>query len=81
MGNVTALCISLAYLFLFRYFQTLRLLPIKLNKGFYLSMLLLAISGTLFHTVRNNYLDYAVLLVASSLLLYVLSVARKYIKR
>ena len=81
MGNVTALCISLAYLFLFRYFQTLRLLPIKLNKGFYLSMLMLAVSGTLFHTVRNNYLDYAVLLVASSLLLYVLSVARKYIKR
>ena len=81
MGNVIALCVSLAYLFLFRYFQTLRILPIKLNKGFYLSMLLLAVSGILFYTVRNNYLDYSVLFAASFLLLYFLFVMRKYIKK
>jgi len=81
MGNVTALCISFSYLFFFRHFQTLHILPIKLSKGFFLSMLLLAVSGTLFYTVRNNYLDYSILFVASSLLLYFLSVMKKYIKK
>jgi len=80
MGNVTALCISLVYLFVFRYFQTLRILPIKLSKGFYLSMLLLGVSGTIFHTLQNKYLDYSILFVAGSLLLYFLSRARKHIR-
>ena len=80
MGNVIALCISLVYLFFFRYFQTLHILPIKLNKGFYLSMILLGISGTIFYTVQNNYLDYSVLFIASFILLYYLSLMRKYIR-
>ena len=81
MGNVTALCLSFSYLFFFRYFQTLHILPIKLNKGFYMSMLLLVVSGILFYTVQNNFIDYSVLFVASSLLLYVLFDMRKNIKK
>ena len=81
MGNVIALCISYAYLFIFRYFQTKKTLPISLNKEFFIALALLIISGLVFHFIHNKIIDYTVLSLTSILLLYFFYISRKYISK
>ena len=81
MGNVAAYCISFAYLFFFRYFQTKKTLPIQIKKGFIFSLMSLIASGILFYFTHNTIIDYSVLFIAAILLLYVLSASRKYIRQ
>ena len=82
MGNVSAICISYAYLFIFRYFQTRKVLHIKLGKGLYFSILLLATNGFLFYGIHNRYLDYSILTASTiSLLLYSFYMKNKYLRK
>lgn len=79
IGNVIAIFIAYAYLFLFRYFQTQSILPIRLHKDFYVSLFLLIVAGALFYGTDNTILDYLVTGIAGILLLYFLFISRKYI--
>ena len=77
-GSIAALTISYAYLFVFRFFQAKFMLPIRLKKEFYLSILLLTTGGIIFYCTHNIFLDYAVLFIATLLLLYFFLISRKY---
>ncbi|MDR0393865.1 MAG: lipopolysaccharide biosynthesis protein [Tannerella sp.] len=82
MGNVVAFSFSFLYLFVFRYFQTKKSLPIKLGKDFCFSMLLLVMNGFLFYGFHNSLIDYFVLFISSiSLLLYFLYMNKRFIKK
>ena len=82
MGNVAAICISYVYLFLFRYFQTKKILHIRFDKGLYASILLLVVSGFLFYGIHSKILDYAVMTISAiSLLIYSLYMKKRYLKK
>ena len=79
-GMITALAISFAYLFIFRYFQTKSALPIRLRKDFFLSLLLMTTGGIIFYCTNNRIVDYIVLFITALLLLYfVLELKKKLI--
>jgi len=79
MGMVSALTISYAYLFIFRYIQTKSTLPIRFSKEFSFSILGLVTGGILFYCTQNNVVDYLIFFVASLLLCYFLFISRKYV--
>ena len=54
MGTVIALIIAYLYLFLYRFFQTKKTLPVRLNKSFYLAMFLLAFGGIIFYYTTSS---------------------------
>jgi O-antigen/teichoic acid export membrane protein len=82
MGNVAAYTVSCIYLFVFRYFQTKKSLPIRLNKDFGLSMLLLLVTGFFFYGSHNRITDYSLFFISTALLfLYFLYMKRKFIKK
>ena len=78
MGMIIALTISYAYLFIFRYFHTKSTLPIRLNKDFFLSLILLIAGGIVFYGSYNRIVDYIVLSITTLLLFYYLFTLRKY---
>jgi len=81
IGSLTALTIAYAYLFIFRYFQTKPMLPIRLGKEFYLSFIGLAAGGVLFYCTQNQMIDYTILFVTLLLLSYFIYLSRNYFTR
>ena len=82
MGNVAAICFSYAYLFIFRYFQTRKILHIRFGRGFIYSFLVLVGCGVLFYGVHNRFLDYSVLAISAvTLLLYFIYMRKKYLRK
>lgn len=80
-GMITALAISYAYLFIYRHLQTKSILPIRLNKEFYFSLILLTAGGIIFYNTYNRIVDYTVLFITTALLIYFFLVIKKYIRK
>ena len=76
-GMITALAIAYVYLFIFRYFQTKSILPVRINKEFFPAIILLATGGIIFYCTHNRITDYSVLGISSLLLLYYLLMIKK----
>lgn len=81
MGNVIAICIVYVLLFVFRYFQTKSVIPIRFSKNFYQSILLLIVGGGIFYGSNTPLIDYLTLLIASLSILYLIWISRKYIQK
>ena len=79
MGNLITLTLSYAYLSIFRYFQTKSALPVRINKDFILSFILLTAGGIIFYGSYNRIADFAVLAIATLLLLYYFLIIKKYV--
>ena len=79
MGNLITLTLSYAYLFIFRYFQIKSALPVRLNKDFLFSFILLTAGGIIFYGTYNRIVDFAVLIIATLLLLYYFLISKKYV--
>ena len=81
-GNVIALCFAYAYLFVFRYIQTRKTLPIRLNKGFFYSISLLVVCGTLFYYTNNCFLDYSIMTISAvALMCYSIYMRKRYLRK
>ena len=80
-GTITALTVAYVYLFIFRYFQTKSTLPIRLNRDFWLSFIVLAVGGVIFYCTNNRIVDYTVLFMVSGLLIYYLLTMKKYVSK
>ena len=76
-GMITALTIAYIYLFIFRYFQTKSILPVRINKEFFPAIILLVTGGIIFYQTSNRMVDYVVLTVSSLLLIYYLLIIKK----
>ena len=76
-GMISAHAIAYVYLFIFRYFQTKSILPVRVKKDFFIAILLLVTGGIVFYNIHDSMVDYIVLFVASLLFLYYFLMIKK----
>ena len=79
-GMTVALTIAYAYMFIFRFFQTKSILPIRLKKEFYAATVVLIAGGIIFHATYNRILDLIVLTITTCCLAYFLFILKKHVK-